>query len=824
MANELKREPFVGKYDGVNPPLGLPPGSLQDGRNVRKIPTGGWKARKGCVLHNTTAAESGASVKSLHCYKNPRQNDWSFIAQCNSKLLKATNVPPAAGTTLGTELQAVGGTSLAGTTPGFSDQVGEYWFYADGSGGPVVYGGLTPFPKAFLNYDVSEREFIDHTRMVTDGRSDTSAIIVLAIATDLLYLVTEERISAVTIDFGTTVNSEEKTLTVAAMRGGSYTNVSDQSDGTVTGSATFTKDGTISWTASANDTPTVVGGYFGYSYRFTFSGALTVGVQIVSLKVTQPAARVTNKWHGVYEYISGCRFFDSSLTEYIECLGKVSTESTALYIDVSEATTDDFLYIKTPEPACGFGIAPVPDYENTADAQVDLIECLEGDTWTDISTFTDTTLDTGLDSSFAHLGFITFDTSGLDPTKRTLQGDSYPGYWYRISWDATLSADTRIYLVVYATAPLPLPAYDGCTEFKSRLALWGDPEFPNRIRFSQYRQPFAFTGSDAGYSEVLGFDDKILVAKKFYSELIVWKASSIWLLEGYNMQTFGTVRITSHVGIASPKTAQVVEAGYSSIHADEPKMIAIWQEIDGVYVFDGRKPMKVSAPVEHYFNPEFSTCIAAADIRSLDSFVDYSNNEYHLLLPAAISGVTELVYNYISNEWYPPWSRAMALTCGTFLRGMYTGTTTFERFYAYAGTASGIVVRLENDTTDKSAANADVAITHYIKPRAIGVVDAGGLAYKFALRRVFLEAKARASGTLTTTFYRDRATSGTTIAVPAALSLVNTDYSIAYPKLDLSQTQLACFEIVFTVATADCELEAYAILYEIEVQGLLLPT
>jgi len=59
---ELYKEPFTGKYDGVASALLLPKGGISSGKNMRKLAsTGGWKVRKGCTIHNTTAI-AAASV------------------------------------------------------------------------------------------------------------------------------------------------------------------------------------------------------------------------------------------------------------------------------------------------------------------------------------------------------------------------------------------------------------------------------------------------------------------------------------------------------------------------------------------------------------------------------------------------------------------------------------------------------------------------------------------------------------------------------------------------------------------------------------------
>ena len=116
MANQILKEPFVGKYDSMTPATLLPIGWIVGGKNVRKVSSGGgWKCRKGCALHNSTAMESSAAVKSLQHYKNPLSEDYHFIAQCNSKLLDSSNDPPTGGTTFGTTLGVA-----VGTTPGFS--------------------------------------------------------------------------------------------------------------------------------------------------------------------------------------------------------------------------------------------------------------------------------------------------------------------------------------------------------------------------------------------------------------------------------------------------------------------------------------------------------------------------------------------------------------------------------------------------------------------------------------------------------------------------------------------------------------------------------
>lgn len=533
-------------------------------------------------------------------------------------------------------------------------------------------------------------------------------------------------------------------------------------------------------------------------------------VKLAEVQVNMDPSLLTNKWNGIYEFLSGIRFYDASEDEFVEALGKVSNESTSQYLTMDAATSSDYLYIKTIEPATGFGFGIVQDYNNAAAQVVDLIEYWNGSAWTTVGTLIDTTKDVAGASSFSQTGSIFFNATQLSPQRRTFEGDQIPGYWYRISWDGTLSSDLRIYLSIYAPFPESLPTYDGCVEFKGRLMLWGDPEFPNRLRFSAYDRPDCFSGSDSGYTETFGGMDPILSVLPFYNELIVFKETSVWLLEGYSQQTFGILRIADTVGLASKKSAAVVEVGYPGMHSDEPLSIAIWQDVDGIYVLDGRKPRKVSLPVDHYFNTEYATAIAAASIRNRQAFVDPLRNEYHILLPTE-----ELVYNYVSDEWYPPWEREIDLTCGFSFRG------SDNRYHVYAGDASGLVMRLENDTTDKETDGDDKAISHSIKTRAIALEQQRATTLRFTLAKLWAEFKARGAGAPTVKVYENLASLGTSLGTA---SMVNSGSTLATPEVKAWKKNLSCFELEFALNTADQEMEIWSFLYEVEARGEIIPS
>ena len=811
MTAKLFKEQLDGKYDGVIPATLHKVGGIAGGKNMRKVSfAGGWKARKGCSIHNSTAI-AAASIQSLHQYTHPRLADYHFIAQCNGSLYDASGDPPAAG---GTTFAAAALTDLAGTSKaGFSDVVRDYWFYADGDGAPVMWGGDGPYVEGFVYYDNSSATYVDFTRDVTDGSDGTLATITID-TSDLLYVASPCKAKGITFDLGSSVNNNAAAATVKGWRAGAWADVT-ATDGTATTGASLAKDGAMTWTAGA-DTLKVVNGKMAYWYQISFAAALDV-VTINSVKLQFDPERITNKWSGVYETPLAVRYFDGT-AEYVDYTGKLTNESSSQYLQLDAASTSAFLYVKSAEPLCGIGFGVIDGYEQTGAALIDHVEYWDGDSYTevDVAIADDGTSD-GSTKSLVQSGTVWWNAAGLTVKKRTFSWDSTPGYWYRVSWSATLDGttdDLRIFMISCATFPDALPAYDGCVEFKGRLFTWGDPEYPNRMRYSAKGSPDCFSGSDSGWTDEFGDMTKVVCARRFYNELIVWKANSVWLLEGYSPITFGTLRVADTVGCCSPKTTIVVETGYPSVHTDEPLSVAIWADTDGIYVLDGRKPKKVSLPVDNYFNTEYSDAIAAASLDDLQAFQDKMNNEYHLLL----NSTTELVYNYILDEWYPPWVRnvgaaASYLVTGLCLRG------TDGRYYAYGGNTAGFVFRLENDTSDKSATNVDVVIEQRLKTRAISADQKMATTLEFIFRKAFIEAKARSAGTITTYFYKDLASAATTLSSPAAISLINTGYSLAVDGVETNQTNCNVFQLEFVANTADLELEIYSFLYQLEARG-----
>ena len=206
--------------------------------------------------------------------------------------------------------------------------------------------------------------------------------------------------------------------------------------------------------------------------------------------------------------------------------------------------------------------------------------------------------------------------------------------------------------------------------------------------------------------------------------------------------------------------------------------------------------------------------MAANKLGACQAFIDPLNNEYHLF-----TGLIELVYNYVTNEWYPPWERNVDLICGLSLRG------TDNRYYTYGADAVGTVYRLENDTTDKAEnANSpyytDVAISHKVKTRAIAVKQSEATTFRFSFRKLWIEGKAASNPTvITITFFKNMIDTGTALVVPAAIDMEVDDHGLVVDGLDTSQENCVCFELEFALNSADLEMELWSFLFQLEARG-----
>jgi hypothetical protein len=796
-------ERLTGKYDGVTFPEFMTEGSLSGGRNVRKVsPMGGWKPRKGYSLLNTTAA--GTDVLGVWGYRNKTTRDYHLISQIDGALRDSTSTQEDLLTESGETILTEGGLTLASVSSsdpftqatsigaslvsglsaeqrGFGATVGGEFVYADGSGAPIIYGGQSPLCEAFLL--ASGSDFVEYSREVKDSLTSTYAVLPNS-STPVYYVCSRERASGLLLNFAQT-NSDALTVTVAAYRSGSWTNVSSQSDGT-SGTNTHDTDGTISWTASSSDAMTILGNKMGYWYRVTFSGALsTQAVRITQCRVVRTASRMSNKWDGTLRYPTGAMFYDASAGVYEDRLGAVTSVSEDEYMDLDAGTTDDFVYIKTPEPAAIFGLAIPKGQNNGTAGNVDAVEYWNGSAWTSIA-FSDTTLMGG--ASFAQTGMISF-TARHTPAKLILDsdGDNVPGYWYRLSWDATLSAGTQIYTIVYGSQPADLENIAGVVEFQGRAIYWGHPLYPNRLILSPYERPDEVAALEDSLSQPCGSGEVIACGVLQDTLVIIADRGVFASTDGTTIQT-----VSNAIGIVARASFAVSEFGDRKMNTERIQSVALWTDADGVYKFDKTGLSKISPPVDQYFNKNYDEVLTAAQLQAIQATVNPLNNEYCLVLPDR-----ELVYALATDEWYPPWYREIPL------RSINSVKDSDDLYRLVGGSQDGFLLLMEETSNDRDTSNTEVAIEHSIITRAL-VASTPHL--EFCVRKLWTLFKVQSSGDITCKIYGNHASTGVEEYTPSMPSLASATQDYTIPYVDLSTEESTSIRVEFSCNTLNVEM------------------
>lgn len=813
MTVSIKKEGFVGKYLPFEPPINLPEGSLVEGKNLlRKSIYGGWTPRKGYTLVNTTPDDP---IESIHQYKNPFYEDWHCFVQISSALFSLSRVGEElildddeplllssdeklfvsqAGEPL--TQKANFGSSLisVGTEPGFSCVVGEDWIYCDGENRPIIFGGDTPRCDGFIVYDGNSGVYIDYTSEVTDLDPDTYAII-SAHADTVYYVGMKERGTEIHLILETG-NTNNITATVKAFRSGSWTDTS-ASDGTV-GTYTHDTDGALTWSGSSNDSMTQIANKQLYWYEVSFSGAPTA-TTVKSCKTVREISLMTNKWDSEFHYVDGAVYFDG--TTYTDCHGKVTDDSQSTYMDVSSMGTSGYIYFKTTEPLLGIGFKMVGGSVNTANAQFDLLESMTSVGWATVGAFTDGTLDTVADTSLNQDGTVWVTNEHEAQQMVLISGDS-PGYWYRISADAALSATTYIAEMVYAAWPKALHPFSGCVEYDGKLVLWGEKHYGNRLLVSPYNRPDQFAFHSDRYTIPFGGSDPVLNCIPIGDYLMVFKRKGIYLTDR-NYSSLTT--LSTETGLASPHTAVLISSGDRTVKEDETKNIIMWQDRDGVYkATEDLQITKVSSQIRNYFLPDKSEYIGDDYITSLSAYYHSPTDTYRLVLPEQT-----LAYSIGTSEWLPLWEYELTPLCGLYCLGPDDQATTL------IGTSEGLLVEAEKVTSDRDESNTQVAIEHYGITRPIYLTGDNLVAGEGAIRKIWTECKAD-SGTWNLWKYINWATTPTVVETPAEPSLSNSGYNIVVQRFDLGDEAAKCFQLKFHSNTIDQILEFYSFNYQVD--------
>lgn len=567
----------------------------------------GFEQRKGQKKHHSTADGSLEIIHHHQFSKGERTEIHLYRQLVDGSVQLATDNPPTVTTGVyGSDVLA----AVASSIPSTGSVINDQFFYSDGVRQHQIFGGDQNPCRAF--HVVKDTGAIpimptrneDYTTEVTDGDSTTVASLDslgdLAVDFDAVYIGFDLPIN----DINWTVVAVNGTASTSDINywNGAWTNVSGYSDGTASGGAVLAQTGATTWTQPTDEVPHFMFGRNLFWYEFhLLTGDLDSDTTVSAVTGDSSAfLAIQNVWDGVLPNSIEVQVFDDADATYKTYSGSSIT--------LNDFATADFLYFSSNHPVWAIFV-DVGNSPNTNTATIDGLDYFNGTTFVTVSDIVDNT------AGFIRSGNITWSRPS-DEQALQLDQSKFFLYWYRISASAAFSDDVVV-------AILTMPYFDinkignlgnVNISWKERM-VYSFNKFPSWIHISARGKPMTLNGLDYLAMEVGdGRNNKVLAAKNFYNELIVWQEEKgidggcTTLIEGNTTASFGKLLLSTSIGILNSKCAVVVDGVLVGEQSNQIlRTIAFWISRKGVYMFDGIAVSRISNDIQNFFDSNDTT-------------------------------------------------------------------------------------------------------------------------------------------------------------------------------------------------------------------------
>lgn len=462
------------------------------------------------------------------------------------------------------------------------------------------------------------------------------------------------------------------------------------SDGTATGGASLAQSGDITWTARTDEVKTDVDGVPGYAYKLQWSTVLDNPTSITGLTVHSPMASVKNIWDGMYIHAAGATVDDG--TDFTDYTAYVNNLVESQFMDLAGVTTTDKVYVGFNERVNKIIFHMASDGKNTNSATLVAVKYHNASgAATTVGTVTDTTTTNG--KVFSQKGYMSWIDPGWQNEKMTvIGGDLEPMYWYEITVSAALVDPTSVYYIQGVPIAKDPDPSRGVFAYKRRAWQIAPRNKENAVRYSGQDLPNVWNGVDSGY--VFFGERPLNSAGAFYNESILYADTEMWMLQGNSPTNFGRIRLSSKIGNVSPESLVAIESGV--IVQDSLKVVLAWFFYDGIWMFDGVRIWKISAPdIDSFFDPDHDDYINP-------DYIDQTSGEYDFRTQC-------VMWNVYSGSAASTPTKTLVMHFPSLNFGIFDYATDIDamlsvinkRYYTIAGGHSdGRVYQLDSGTTD----------------------------------------------------------------------------------------------------------------------------
>ena len=604
-----------------------------------------------------------------------------------------------------------------------------------------------------------------------------------------------------------TPNSNVETMAVSYWKGAdsAWNPVGNLVDGTIISATTLAQSGSMTWDHGPDgETPRVLPGTSDdlYWYRLIPSGTLSSGLTVYKVTVADDIDEIANLWSGYSVLASGCLLDEGS--GYSDYTAEVTDGTDVNYMALDSLANTSEVYVGFEERAQGINIHMVAGSVN-GDATVVTVKYWDGDSWVSVGDLVDGTSN-GTDS-LAQTGMIQWDGDAFREIKMVLGGLKVPYFWYQLSWSVALDADVQVWEVSYAAKPDPLKKYDGVINYNN-YALWWPGADAGTLDYSQQGYAHILNGPYAGTTlPIFGGGEVNAVTMLGTSAIVSTKDPyQTYYVQENNPAIFTPILVSDKVGTIAPKTLISIDSGIRLFTSEIQVRAAIFMAADGIYMTDGDTILNISTPISDYFDTSSGPYIEPEYMNISYAWLNHEEKTVHFAVPMNVSGSgtqqvlnREIVYAYLTDEWYDVYKRATAANCGLDVIG------SANEYLTYVGGFLGYVYRSNTGTADGTT-----AITHNIKTSPIlplqGLIS-DPLNYSSTLRRIKIKAKAdtTSSSVAGVTVFPDSITTGVSAG---DVSLENTGYGSVAGALNVNQNGDE-FALEFESSLLNATMELY---------------
>lgn len=571
---------------------------------------------------------------------------------------------------------------------------------------PTIIQNYTGNVQIGYNNTVYYGGWIDELRVSNSLRHSSSFSVPLnaystASSVTHVYVVSSLKLRGIKPYVGT-ANGNAAVVTGFEWAGTAWSSITLSDGSAVVPGKTLSGTGEITFPSTVSTSKArVIKNAFGYFYHFVFTGVDTA-TTIYHVTVDAEPQPISDIWDGNDRTIAAFFKYTTTYTDYITNVYKeeyVSTDTTT-YAQLGSLTSSQAIYAGFLErmTAIGFVLSDSA-YVNTTANTVMSIYCWEGNGWVLQSGLDDGTSSGGV--SLHQSGVASFQAQDENVEFQTNISNNSQYYYYQIVFSQTLSADVRIDYVYGIPVQTKILPHRFSVMWQGRLWLCDEVNNQRNTALpSNYGTNCVFNGNDTVLRE-FGDSSRLIAgatlfsrySSNIYDSLILFKRSSVYLVDGTSVDNYITYTVSDTVGIVAENTLVKCDVSFD-ISAGITKHILMWRSDRGIEFYDGNTlDPNISDDIRNFFDPSDPSYIdpTVYDVSQEEGFYDSIRFCYHWIFTNA-DGKQEWVCDVKRKKWLNIDRGTKILNCGFQVEDTY-GTK-----FLYGGTRDGYLERLENGT------------------------------------------------------------------------------------------------------------------------------